>query len=183
MEKKKILAVVGSLRKDSYNRQMAVLAGEMIGERADFQILDYHDFPFFSEDIETPLPESVARIRAEFESADAVWFFNPEYNHFFSGVLKNLLDWMSCSVSGRPQTLSEKCAAVTGVTPGSFGTAGSQNHLITLLNILNMRVMNSPRLAIPMIHKECDEEGRLVLSKSRARLEKQVEAYLAFISN
>ncbi|MDO4754676.1 MAG: NAD(P)H-dependent oxidoreductase [Bacillota bacterium] len=181
MEKKKILAVVGSLRKDSYNRQMAKLVGEIIGDRAEFGILDYHDIPLFSEDLENPVPDSVARVRAEFEAADAIWFFNPEYNHFFSGVLKNLLDWMSRTVPGKAPLLSGKFAAVTGVTPGMYGTVGSQNHLITLLNILNMRVMNSPRLAIPSIKNEV-EDGVLTLAKSRTRLEKQVEAYLSFIS-
>lgn len=52
-----------------------------------------------NEDIETPAPEAVKRARDAVKFADGIWFFTPEYNHFFSGVLKNLIDWLSRPIS------------------------------------------------------------------------------------
>ena len=54
MKKIKILAIVGSLRKDSYNRQLALEAKKLIGDRADFELLEYHDIPFMNQDMEYP---------------------------------------------------------------------------------------------------------------------------------
>jgi chromate reductase len=50
----KIVAIVGSLRKESYNRQLALAAKELIGDRADFELLEYHDIPLMNQDIEYP---------------------------------------------------------------------------------------------------------------------------------
>ncbi|MFA6642538.1 MAG: NADPH-dependent FMN reductase, partial [Methanomethylophilus sp.] len=91
----RILAVVGSLREQSLNRQLAVLAGQALGNRAVFEVLDYRDIPLFDQDEEFPAPAAVARVRRQVLEADALWFFSPEYNHFFPGVLKNLVDWLS----------------------------------------------------------------------------------------
>lgn len=41
----KILAIVGSLRKGSYNRQLALYAKEILGDKVEFEILDYNDVP------------------------------------------------------------------------------------------------------------------------------------------
>ncbi|NCB32089.1 MAG: NAD(P)H-dependent oxidoreductase [Clostridia bacterium] len=182
MEKRKILAIVGSLRKDSYNRQLAMEAKKAIGERAAFELLEYADVPLFNQDIELPAPQAVRQVREAVKSAHGIWFFIPEYNHFFSGVLKNLLDWLSRPVSeNEGQVLSGKPVAISGITPGMSGTANAQDHLVTLLSLLNMRIMNIPRLTIPNAMQQLDGEGRLALNKSAARLEKQAEAFLNFL--
>ena len=49
---KKILFIIGSLRTKSFNRQVALVVKEIIGERAEVQELDYSDLPLLSQDIE-----------------------------------------------------------------------------------------------------------------------------------
>lgn len=182
MNKPKILAIVGSLRKDSYNRQLALAAQALVGDRAQFDILDYDNVPIFNEDIEHPNPGPVRRVRAAVKEADGIWFFTPEYNHYFSGAMKNLIDWLSRpGDNGEPQALSKKSAAISGITPGMSGTGIAQDHLVTLVSLLNMRVMNFPRLTIPNAQSQLDENGRLRLSSSAPYLEKQVKAFLTFI--
>ncbi len=184
MEKIKIIAIVGSLRKESYNRQLALAAKAVIGERADFELLDYSDVPLFNEDIEYPAPEAVGRVREKIKAADGVWFFTPEYNHFFTGVLKNLLDWLSRPVSaGEPRVVIGKPAAISGATPGMNGTAIAQDHLVTLISFLNLKVMNAPRLVIPHVMQQLNEIGKLELTVSAPYLEKQAAAFLDFIQN
>lgn len=178
----KILAIVGSLRKESYNRQLALAAKEVIGDRADFRLLEYHDIPFMNEDIEHPAPEAVKRVREEVKAADGIWFFTPEYNHFFPGVLKNLIDWLSRPISDKePQVLAGKPAAISGISPAMAGTSLAQDHLVTLISFLNMDVMNVPRLVIPNARQQLDSEGKLALKASLPYLEKQANAFISFI--
>ena len=182
MQKLKILAIVGSLRQDSYNRQLAMAAKTMVGDRASFDLLDYTDVPFMNQDIEFPAPEAVRRVRETVKSADGIWFFSPEYNHFFPGVLKNLIDWLSRTVNkGEPNVLFGKPAAVSGITPGMSGTGLAQDHLVTLISYLNMDVMNVPRLTIPNAAQQLDDDGRLQLRASAPYLQKQAEAFIKFI--
>ena len=92
---KKVLMIVGSLRKESYNLQLAKQAAEMLKDKVQVSILYYADLPFMNQDIEFPTPESVARVRQEVLAADGILIFSPEYNYQIPGVLKNLLDWLS----------------------------------------------------------------------------------------
>ncbi len=184
MKRIKILAIVGSLRKDSYNRQLALMAHEIVGDRADFSILEYSDIPVMNQDIEFPAPESIKRIRDEVLSADALWLFTPEYNHYFPGVLKNLLDWLSRPLGeNQPPLLANKPTAISGITPGMSGTAIAQDHLVTLISLLNMDVMNMPRLTIPNAMKQLDDDGKLILQKSKGYLEKQTDAFIDYVQS
>ena len=193
MEKIKIVAIVGSLRQDSYNKQLAIEAGRVIGvlvakEQAfgpvEFEMLDYNDVPLLNQDMEKPAPEAVNRVREIIKNADGIWFFSPEYNHFFPGVLKNLIDWLSRPISETEgQVLKGKAAALSGITPGISGTGIAQDHLVTLISFLDMKVMNIPRLIIPNAKQQTDMDGRLALTSSAIFLEQQAKAFLLFIKS
>lgn len=184
MEKPKILGIVGSLRADSYNRQLALATGALLGDRAEFTLLDYREVPLFNQDIEIPAPEAVRQAREAVKAADGLWFFTPEYNHSFPGVLKNLVDWLSRPVSDTErQVLSRRAAAISGITTGMGGTLIAQDQLVMLLSLLNVRIMNFPRVAVPGAKQQLDAQGRLSLSEtSLGFLTKQVDAYLNFLS-
>ena len=182
MKTVKIVAITGSLRRDSLNRQLALEAGRILGNLVEFELLDYSDVPLFNQDSEYPAPEAVRRVREVIKSADGVWFFSPEYNHFFPGVLKNLIDWLSRPISdSQPQVLKGKPAAVSGITPGMTGTVIAQDHLVSLISFLNMKVMNQPRLTVANAMQQTDANGRLSLNFSAQFLEKQAQDFLIFI--
>jgi len=191
MEKIKIAAIVGSLRQESLNKQLAINASSVLNELSkelqeeiEFEILDYTDVPVFNQDMEYPAPPSVKRVRDIIKSANGVWFFSPEYNHFFSGALKNLIDWLSRPINeSEPQVLGGKAAAVSGISPGVSGTLIAQDHLITLLSFLNMKIMNYPRLFIPNGLQQVDDGGKLKLTTSAPFLKKQAEAFIQFLKN
>lgn len=184
MEQKRIAAIVGSLRKNSYNLQLALAAKEIVGDRAIFELVEYADVPFMNQDIEYPAPEAVRRVREQIKAADGVWIFTPEYNHSYPGVLKNLIDWLSRPVSKEVrQVLSQKRIAISGASPGMGGTVTAQDLLVMLLSMLNARVMNFPRLAIPNIAQQADDQGRLSLTTSLPYLQKQADAFLKFLDD
>lgn len=181
-----ILAIAGSLRRESFNRQLAEAAGAVLAERhpeVGFSILDWADVPPFDQDAEYPAPPPVARVRAAVEAVDGIWLFSPEYNHFFPGMLKNLIDWLSRPIGeGQGQVLAGKPVALAGASIGMSGTSHAQDHLVTLLGFLDARVMNKPRLVIPSVHAQT-ENGKLALSSSQPYLEAQADAFADFIGN
>ena len=181
LKMKKILAIVGSVRKDSFNKQLALAAQKILAYKAELEILDYTDVPFFNQDLEHPAPAAVTRVRKLVKEADGLWIFTPEYNHYFSGVLKNLIDWLSRPVSAtEPQVLAGKKIALSGITPGISGTGIAQDHLVAALSFLNADIMNVPRLTIPNAMQQV-QDGKLVLTTSAPYLEKQAEAFVKYL--
>lgn len=178
----KLLFIVGSLRKDSFNLQLAQAAAKYLDGKAEVRFLDYKDVPFFNQDIEFPAPPAVMAVRKEVCAADGIWIFSPEYNHYFPGVLKNLLDWLSRPISATEgNVLGGKPVALSGITPGMSGTCMAQDHLVTLLSFLNMKIMNAPRLTIPNALTQLDEAGKLRLTTSEPFLKAQAASFVKFV--
>lgn len=181
----KILAITGSLRTESYNRKVAQAAKELLSNshpEVEFEILDWDDVPLFNQDIEFPPPVAVERVRASVKEADGVWIFTPEYNHSYPGVLKNLIDWLSRPISeNEGPVLSSKPAAFCGTSIGQSGSSHAQEHLIQLLSFVNMRIMNAPRLVLPHIGNQTDEHDQLILDSSARYIQRQGDAFVAFI--
>ena len=141
---KKILFVIGSLRAKSFNRQMANVAREIIGNRAEVQELDYSDLPLLNQDVEQPEPAAVARIRKTVAEAAGLWIFTPEYNKSYPGHLKNLLDWLSRPVKpmdyGTPTCINGKRVAISGAG-GKAATANCRAKLTELLTFMKAEVL------------------------------------------
>ena len=171
-----IVAIAGSLRQGSMNRQLAEAAGRIVYEldpAVQFTLLDWADVPLFNEDIERPAPPAVARVRKQILDADGIWFFTPEYNHFFPGPLKNLLDWLSRPVSAaQGQVLDGKPAAISGISAGGSGTAIAQDHLVALISFLT----------IPFGFSKMND-GVLDLGDSLPYLERQAQTFLEFVAS
>lgn len=182
MKKIKILGIVGSLRKGSFNRQLALEVKKLIGEQAEFVLLDFQDVPFMNQDIEFPAPEAVKRVREEVKEADAIWFFTPEYNQSCPSVLTNLIDWLSRPISKtESQVLAGKPATVSGISIGMCGTMLAQHHLNSLISYLNMNVMNNPKVAIPGAFKLINGEGMVDFKTSSFFLLEQINSFLKYI--
>jgi NAD(P)H-dependent FMN reductase len=150
---KKILFIIGSLRAKSFNRQVALVAKEIIGQRAEVQELDYSDLPLLNQDIEQPELEVVARIRKAVSEADALWIFTPEYNMSYPGHLKNLLDWLSRPVKpmdyATPTCINGKPVALSGAG-GKAATADCRAKLTELLTFIKANVLKDQvGIAVP----------------------------------
>ncbi len=143
----KIAVVVGSLRKDSYNRKLGLALEKLAKGKMEFVYLDIGSLPLFNQDLEANPPASVTKLKSEIESADGVLFITPEYNRSIPGVLKNAIDWGS-----RPYGKSSwagKPAAICGTSPGAVGTGIAQNHLRAITGgFLDMPTMGQPEMYI-----------------------------------
>ena len=180
---KKILFIIGSLRKESFNRQLALEVEKMIGTQAEVNYLDYSDVPLINQDIEFPEPEAVGRLRATVKAADAIWVFTPEYNFSYPGHVKNLFDWLSRPlVAGdyeTPTVINGKRIALTGAG-GKMATAKCREKLTELLTFLKADVMEQQTgIALNL---EAWTEGRMILTEEQiASLKAQAKAFLKFI--
>lgn len=183
---KKVLFVIGSLRKESFNRQLAGMAERMIADRAEVEYLDYSDLPYINQDIEFPVPDAVERVRDKVKAADALWIFSPEYNSSYPGHLKNLIDWLSRAPvqndKTTPPVIKGKKIALSGAG-GGRATSGCREKLTELLTMpfVGADVMTSPQTGIAL-NREAWTEGRMILSETQlSELEQQVAAFIEFI--
>ncbi|MEV6170681.1 NAD(P)H-dependent oxidoreductase [Streptomyces sp. NPDC051954] len=146
----RILALVGSLRAGSHNRQLAEAAVKLAPEGAAVQLFEgLADIPFYNEDIdvEGSVPAAAARLRAAAAEADALLLFTPEYNGTIPAVLKNAIDWLS-----RPYgagALTDKPVAVVGTAFGRYGGLWAQDEARKAVGIAGGRVLEDVKLSIP----------------------------------
>jgi chromate reductase len=154
----RLLAISGSLRRDSYNRALLRAAGAELPAWVEYRLGQGLDqLPAYSEDVDpTPLP--VVVFRHALARADAVLFATPEYNASIPGTLKNALDWASRPFETNP--LREKPVAVIGASQGAFGAVWAQAELRKVLTTLGARVAGS-ELVVPHVQHVFGADGTL----------------------
>jgi chromate reductase len=154
----KVAVLVGSLRKGSINRKLAV-ALEKLHTELDFHLCELGDVPMFNQDLEAEPPASVLRLRQEIADADGVLFVTPEYNRNVPAVLSNAVDWVS-----RPygkNGWSGKPGSIVGTSQGPIGTAVAQSHLRTVMANLEVRLMTRPEIYLQFKEGLIDDDGKI----------------------
>ncbi|MGP4007481.1 NADPH-dependent FMN reductase [Streptomyces sp. 4N124] len=146
----RILALVGSLRAGSHNRQLAEAAVKLAPEGADIHLFEgLAEIPFYNEDIdiEGSVPAPAAKLREAAQAADGFLFFSPEYNGTIPAVLKNAIDWLS-----RPYgagAITNKPVAVVGTAFGQYGGVWAQDEARKAVGIAGGKVLEDVKLSIP----------------------------------
>lgn len=152
-----IAVIVGSLRKDSFNRKLATAIVKLAPPEFSFKQIEIGDLPLYNQDDDANQAASVKRLKSEIQAAQGLLFFTPEYNRSISGVLKNAIDHAS-----RPYGQSVwagKPAGVLGVSVGAIGTALAQQHLRNVLAYLNVPTLGAPEAFIQAKDGLFDENG------------------------
>jgi chromate reductase len=127
MAKLKLGLIVGSNRKESINRKLALALAKLGADTFEETVIQIDYLPMYNQDHENPVPAPVARFKAAVESSDALLFVTPEHNRSIPAVLKNAIDWGT-----RPWGKSswpDKPAATIGASGGNVSTAVAQQHL------------------------------------------------------
>jgi len=155
-----IAVIVGSLRKGSYNRQVAhALARLPAAQGHSFKFLSIAELPPYDQDQDSDQPEPVKRFKQGVLAADGVMFVTPEYNRSIPGVLKNALDHGSrpygeSAWKGLP-------AGIIGVSPGKMATALAQQHLRNVLSALAMPTLPQPDAFVQWTDDLVTAEGEI----------------------
>jgi len=180
MKTYKIAVLVGSLRKESFNKKMAEAIIGLAPESLKLEIVNISDLPIYNEDLEKEVPAAWTRFRDEMNTFDGILFFTPEYNRSVPGVLKNAID-----VGSRPYGKSvwdSKPAAIVSVSPGAIGGFGANHHLRQSLVFLNVPAMQQPEAYIGQAADLFDESGKLAKSGTADFLKKFADAFAKWVA-
>ncbi|MEP7156674.1 MAG: NAD(P)H-dependent oxidoreductase [Betaproteobacteria bacterium] len=151
--------IVGSLRRDSFNRKLALAIEKIAPADFKFKHLEIGDLPLYNQDDDAGPADPVKRLKAGIASSQGLIFFTPEYNRGVPGVLKNAIDHAS-----RPYGQSAwagKPAGIIGVSSGAIGTAVAQQQLRTVLAYLDVPTLGQPEAFIQMKDGLLDGEGKI----------------------
>jgi NAD(P)H-dependent FMN reductase len=151
----KVLALVGSLRAASINRQIAQLAAEVAPEGVTVTLFDgLGDLPFYNEEIDDAVsaavehaPAPVAALRDAAGDADAVLVVTPEYNGSIPAVIKNAIDWLSRPYGN--SSVKDKPLAVIGGSFGQYGGVWAHDETRKSFGLAGARVVEGLKLSVP----------------------------------
>jgi chromate reductase len=165
MDKPKAGVIVGSNRKASINRRLALAMTKLVDDRFDWRWIAIDDLPMYNQDLEGQRPEVVQRFTAQIAAVPALFFVTPEHNRSIPAVLKNAIDWGSKPTD--QNVWRGKIAAITGTAMGSIGTAVGQQHLRQILAILGVTVMGGEAY-ITFKPDPVDNDGNFLDDSKRA---------------
>lgn len=174
--KPKIIAFSGSTRKGSYNKKVvknAVLFLEESG--AEVTLIDLKEYllPIYDGDLEkdSGIPAKAVKLKKLFKEHNGLFISTPEYNGYFSGVLKNTIDWISRPMEGEKkfEPFLNKVAAITAASPGKFGGIRVLPHLRQLLT--NLKVLVIPeQIGFAKASNLFDKEDKFIENENAKRL-------------
>ncbi|UVM74814.1 NADPH-dependent FMN reductase [Pseudomonas alvandae] len=169
-----VAVLVGSLRKASINRKIALALAELAPAHLKLEIVEIGELPLYNEDLDVTPPAAYTAFRQKVGAADALLFVTPEYNRSVPAPLKNAID-----VGSRPygqSCLSGKPGAVISASPGAIGGFGANHHLRQSLVFLDVPCMQQPEAYLSGAGTAFDEAGNLSDSV-RPFLQKFIDAY------
>lgn len=178
MSQYQIAVIVGSLRRDSFNRKLAHGLIKLAPQGFDFRLVEIGNLPLYNQDDDNNPAETVKSMKAEIKAAQGLLFVTPEYNRSVPGVLKNALDHGS-----RPYGQSVwagKPAGVIGASVGAIGTAMAQQHLRNVLAYLDVPTLAQPEAFIHAKEGLFDENGDIGAA-SKQFLQNWMDKYIAWV--
>lgn len=175
-----VAVLVGSLRKQSLNRKLALALKELAAAQLSLQIVEIGDVPFYNDDLEANAPAEWQRLRGQTLQADALLFITPEYNRSVPAVLKNALDVLSrpygkTAITGKP-------AGVISSSPGAMGGFGANHHLRQSLVGVGAKTMAAPEAYIGGAANLFDEQDKLANAGTAEFLVKFLSAFQQWIA-
>lgn len=174
-----VAVLVGSLRKGSFNRQLAQALQSLAPAELKLEIVEIGHLAFYNEDEAAQPPAGYADFRATIKAADALLFVSPEYNRSIPAVLKNALD-----VGSRPygqNAFDGKPAAVMTLTPGALGGFGAHHHLRQVLVALNVATLAGPEVYLGGAADMFKPDGSIAKPDTEAFLRKVMTTFLGWV--
>jgi len=173
-----IAVIVGSLRKDSFNRTLATALAKLAPSEFTFKQVEIGDLPLYNQDDDSNPSAPVKRLKSEIAAAQGLLFVTPEYNRSIPGVLKNALDQAS-----RPYGQSAwagKPAGVIGISVGTIGTALAQQHLRNILAYLDVPTLGQPE-AFLQVKEGFFDAGGNIGPESQPFLQGWMDRYVSWV--
>ena len=175
----RVIGLSGSLRKGSYNSAALRAAQKLAPPSMTLEIMGLENVPLYNEDVkQAGFPAVVDDLRGAIRAADGLILATPEYNHSYSGVIKNAVDWIS-----RPpdQPFQDKPIAIMAASPGFTGGVRGATHLRQCFGYLDARLLNTPEVLIGQAKERFDEAGELTDEPTRQIMSQMLAKFAAWI--
>jgi len=152
MKKIRVLALSGSLRKNSYNTSLLSAASRLSPDDIELVIFDQMArLPLFNPDRENESIPSVMELKNELRKSHGLIVSSPEYAHGISGVMKNALDWL---VSG--EEFPYMPVVLYNTSPrASHAQAALREVILTMSGT----IIESASMNIPLLGTNMDVDG------------------------
>lgn len=172
---KKIAVLVGSLRKDSYNRKIANELIRLSSDNLDMEFVEIGNLPLYSEDLDNEPPKEWTDFREKIKNSDGVLVVSPEYNRTIPGALKNAID-----VGSRPYGSSVWPGKAGGVVTSSISALGglaANHHIRQAFVFVDVPLMQQPEAYIGNASQIFKEDGTTAVEKTEEFLKSWISAF------
>lgn len=179
MDTKRVGVIVGSLRKESFNKKMAQNLVNLAPENLELEMVEIGQLSMYNQDYDENPPQDWVQFRNHIKNFDAILFVSPEYNRSIPGVLKNAID-----IGSRPYGQSVwdgKPAGIITVSVGAIGGFGSNHHLRQCLAYLNMPCLPQPEAYIGGASTLFGKDGEITVPAVSELAMKFINTFAAWV--
>ena len=179
----KLIGLSGSLRQRSFNSSLLRAAVELMPQGAEMTVGSIRDIPLYDGDLEDAqgVPGPAQALKDAIAAADGLLLVTPEYNNSIPGVFKNAIDWLSRPPADISRVFGGKPVAITGASPGSFGTILSQEAWLPVLRTLGTRPWFGGRLLVSRAANVFDGGGRIMNDATKEQLRQFIDGFVTFV--
>ncbi|MGT2906671.1 flavocytochrome c [Streptococcus dentiloxodontae] len=172
----KLVAIVGTNAKKSYNRLLLQFMQRHFAKKADIEILEIADVPMFNETDDQTDSEIIQTFNKKITESDGVIIATAEHNHSIPSSLNSLLEWLSFTI----HPLTGKPTMIVGASYDIQGSSRAQLHLRQILDApgLNASVMPGSEFLLGCAHQAFDDNGNL---KSEGTVDFLDSCFLRFL--
>jgi chromate reductase len=174
-----IVALVGSLRKDSFTLKIANAMAKLAPASLKLDVTTLHGLSFFNQDLEANPPADWVALREKLQVSNGVLILAPEYNRSIPGVLKNAID-----VGSRPYGKSSFLGKPIGIisnSPGPLGGVSAAKHLQNIMPGISGPILGQPEIYLNGVGDAFDDKGELTKEALKTVLQQYLDAFAAFV--
>lgn len=178
-----VLGLSGSLRTGSFNTALLRAAAQLMPAGSTLEVATLHGIPLYDGDAEARdgIPPAVQVLKDRIVACDGLLLATPEYNNGVPGVLKNGIDWLSRPPADIARIFGDRPVAVTGASPGGFGTILAQNAWLPVLRTLGTRPWFGGRLMVSRAGQVFDAAGAMADEKMKLQLQQFLQGFVEFL--
>ena len=175
-----VVAICGSLRKGSFNRQLMNASMGLGPEGMTFkEAPSFAKYPIYNFDDQqaTGIPKDVDALNDQIKAADGVLIVSAEYNWSIPGGLKNAIDWLS---RYKEVTFKDKPVCIQSAAPGLLGGSRMQYHLRMAMLAIDAQLFGKPEVIVNMAASKFTD-GKLTDQAAIDLIKQQLAAFGKFI--
>lgn len=183
----RLLILVGSLRRKSIARKIALHVTELVPDGVNCELYNLRDLPLYDFDyddpcsVDKPTPPEYLAFRAAIKEADAILFVTSENNRTIPACLKNAVD-----IASKPNNdvaWNGKAAGIISHSVGRMGGYSSQKNLRLALSYFDMEFPGQPEVFLGQSHRLLGEDGRIQNSSTIEFVRGYVERLVTIASS